>query len=347
MGVTLPTDLAVSVTRFLTDYLVGERGCSDATVESYSYAVTNYLLHVEATTGVGPDRVRLADFTADSARSFLDAVEASGCCTSTRNQRLAALKSLAQYAMRENAHFILEGQRVCAIKSKKVPKGEIDYFEADQMRELLAAPDRSTSAGLREAAAMSLLYDTGARVSELCGLRLKDLRLSGSPTATLHGKGNKTRTVPISSATADLMLEYLEDIGVDPCAGPYLMTHALRPPKRSGYTRQGIYAMVNRMLRLAAGQHPDIALPAETHPHAFRASKAIHLLDDGSSLIAVRDFLGHVSVSTTQRYLRVRLEQRRSVVEQAYPEISKAPEDEWRTDSELMKFLRGKCRAGR
>ena len=346
MGVTLPTDLAVSVTRFLTDYLVGERGSAQATVVSYSYAVTSYLNHVEATTGVGPDRVALADFTADSVRSFLDAVEASGCCASTRNQRLQALKSLAQYAMRENAAFLLEGQRICAIKSKKVPRGEVDYFEADQMRALLAAPDRSTKAGLREAAVMACLYDTGARVSEVCGLRLRDIRRRGPATATLHGKGNKTRTVPISSATADLMTEYLEDVGVDPDAAPYLATHALRPPGRSQYTRQGVYAMVNRALELASKAHPDMALPDGTHPHAFRASRAIHLLDDGSSLIAVRDFLGHASVSTTQRYLRVRLEQRRTAVERAYPEISKAPDEEWRTDSDLMRFLRDKCRGG-
>ena len=346
MGVTLPTDLAVSVTRFLTDYLVGERGCSRATVASYSHAVTSYLLHVEATTGVGPDRVALANFTADSVRSFLDAVEASGCCAATRNQRLAALKSLAQYAMRENATFLLEGQRICAIKSKKVPRGEVDYFEADQMRALLAAPDRSTSAGLREAAGMACLYDTGARVSELCGLRLRDLRLRAPATATLHGKGNKTRTVPISSATAGLVSEYLGDVGVDPDAAPHLATRALRPPSHSQYTRQGIYAMVNRALGSASKDRPDMALPDGTHPHAFRASKAIHLLDDGSSLIAVRDFLGHASVSTTQRYLRVRLEQRKTAVERAWPEISKAPDREWRSDSDLMKFLRDKCRGG-
>jgi len=346
MGVRLPTDLAVSVTRFLTDYLVGERGCSQATVVSYSYAVTSYLLHVESTTGVGPDRVALADFTADSVRSFLDAVEESGCCASTRNQRLQALKSLAQYAMRENATFLLEGQRICAIRSKKVPRGEVDYLEADQMRAVLSAPDRSTSAGLREAAVMSCLYDTGARVSELCGLRLRDLRLRGPASATLHGKGNKTRTVLVSSATADLVLEYLGDIGVDPDAAPYLPTRALRPPGRSQYTRQGVYSMVNRAIRLAAKAHPDMALPTETHPHAFRASRAIHLIDDGNSLISVRDFLGHASVSTTQRYLRVRLEQRRESVERAYPEISKAPEREWKSDSDLMRFLRDKCRGG-
>jgi integrase len=147
-------------------------------------------------------------------------------------------------------------------------------------------------------------------------------------------------------ALLELVAEHLEDVGVDPDAAPCLATHALRPPGRSQYTRQGVYAMVNRALALASKTHPDMALPDATHPHAFRASRAIHLLDDGASLIAVRDHLGHVSVSTTQRYLRVRLDQRRTAVERAYPEIAKAPEREWRSDSDLMDFLRRACRGG-
>ena len=340
---TGPTDLAVGVTGFLTAYLVAERGCSPATVASYARTVRSFLLHAESATGTAVERMCLSAFTADAVSSFLDAVEASGCSASTRNQRLAALKSLARYAMREFPQFMMEGQRICSIRAKRVPKGEADYLEADAMRALLDAPDRTTPTGRREAALLSMLYDTAARVQELIDLELRDLRLTDPRSATLTGKGRKTRVVPLTGKTADLVLAHLADRVIDPRDQPYLAARAFCPPGRSQYTRPGIAKMIERNLEKARAANPGMRFPESTHPHAFRASKAIHLLDAGVNLIAVRDLLGHVSVSTTQVYLRVTTEQKRRAIEDAYPSLSPAPAPTWREDGDLMSFLRGMC----
>lgn len=342
-----PTDLGLSVEGFLGPYLINERGCSDATVASYARTVTAYLLFVEGETGTDIDRLTLSCLTAKSVRAFLDGIEASGCSTSTRNQRLAALRSLSRYAARENACFVAECQRICGIHNKNTPKGEVDYLEADAMAALLAAPDRSTVAGRRAVAVLSTLYDTGARVQELIDLELKNIRLRDPRSATLTGKGNKTRTVTITSKTADLVLAHLADRGIDPRDQPYLSTRAFCPPGRSHYTRQGISRMANAALELARRANPDMVFPDSTHPHAFRASKAIHMLDAGVSIIALRDILGHESVSTTERYLRVRTDQKRRAVEEAYPSLAPAPDPNWREDSDLMSLLRKKCRGGK
>lgn len=340
---TGPTDLAVGVTGFLTRYLVSERGCSPATVASYARTVRSFLLHAESATGTAVERMSLSAFSAYAVTSFLDAVEASGCSASTRNQRLAALKSLARYAMREFPQFMLEGQRICAIRSKRTPKGEADYLEADAMRAILAAPDRTTPTGRREAALLSMLYDTAARVQELIDLELRDLRLSDPRSATLTGKGRKTRVVPLTSKTSDLVLAHLADRGIDPRDQPHLAVRAFRPPGRSQYTRPGIAKMISRNLERARAANPGTCFPESTHPHAFRASKAIHLLDAGVNIIAVRDLLGHVSVSTTQVYLRVTTEQKRRAIEDAYPGLAPAPVPNWKEDGDLMAFLRKIC----
>ena len=339
-----PTDLALGVTGFLTRYLVAERGCSAATVASYARTIRSFLSHVESTSGTELERMSLSSFTAEAVTAYLDGVEGSGCSSSTRNQRLAALKSLARYAMREFPQFMVEGQRICSIRTKRVPRGEADYLEADAMRALLDAPDRTTPAGRREAALMATLYDTAARVQELIDLELRDLRLSGLASATLTGKGSKTRVVPITSKTADLILSHLADRGVDQRDQPHLSTRVFCPPGRSWYTRPGIAKMIGRNLERARESNPDIWFPGSTHPHAFRASRAIHLLDSGVNLIAVRDLLGHVSVSTTQVYLRVTTEQKMRAVEGAYPSLAPAPIATWREDGDLMSFLRETCK---
>lgn len=341
-----PTDLAECATGFLTTYLTDERGCSPLTVSSYARTLADLFAHVSAEGGVPVDALALKDLTAGGVRSFLDSVERSGCCASTRNLRLAAAKSFARYALRDHPAFMLEGERILAIRAKGVPKGQPDYLEAEAMRALLAAPDQSTSTGRREAALLATLYDTGARISELLGLELRDLRLAGTDCAArLLGKGNKVRTVPITTATAGLVLSHLADRGIDQRDQPSLPAAAFCPPGRPRYTRPGVAKMINRNLRRAREAHPELPFPDSTHPHAFRASRAIHLLDSGVDVIRVRDFLGHVSVQTTEIYLRVTTEQTREAVRAAYPGLVEANDPGLREDRGLLEFLRGMCRS--
>jgi site-specific recombinase XerD len=338
-----PTDLAECATGFLTKYLVDERGCSRLTVGSYARALAGLFGHVSAERGVPVDRLSLRDLTAEGVRSYLDSVELSGCCASTRNLRLAAAKSFSRYALRDHPAFMLEGERILAIGAKRVPKGQPDYLEAEAMRALLAAPDQTTT-GRREAALMSTLYDTGARVSELLGLELRDLRLGGGDCAArLLGKGGKVRTVPITTATAGLVLAHIADRGIDRRDQPSLSAAAFCHPGRSRYTRPGVAKMISRNLQRAREAHSEIPFPESSHPHAFRASRAIHLLDSGVDVIRVRDFLGHVSVQTTEIYLRVTTEQTREAVRAAYPALVEASDPELRKDKDLMEFLRDMC----
>ena len=116
------TDFGRCITGFLAVYLVGERGMSGKTVKSYGLTVRSFVRYLESEHGVRPESARLSDMTADVVRGFLDAVESSGCCASTRNQRLAAIKSFVRYAVREEPSFMLEGQRILAIPSKKLPQ---------------------------------------------------------------------------------------------------------------------------------------------------------------------------------------------------------------------------------
>ena len=336
------TDFGRCVTGFLTVYLVGERGMSGKTVKSYGLTVRAFVRHLESELGVRPESARLSDVTADAVRGFLGAVEASGCCASTRNQRLAAVKSLVRYAVREVPEFMLEGQRILAIPSKKVPQREVEYLEQDALEALLASPDLTTETGRRELALMSMLYDSAARVQELIDLQIGDVRLGPLACATIHGKGNKFRTVPVMESTAAHVARHLEDRSL-PRDGSRSSLRLFCSPGRSCYTRQGIAKMLERHLERARAANPEIWFPEGIHPHMLRASKAIHLLDAGANLIAIRDFLGHASIATTQKYLKVNSRTKMETVAAIAPRIEVPAPPDWKNDSDLMEFLNRIC----
>jgi len=337
-----PTNFARCVTRFLTSYLPGERNLSSQTIRSYSRALKMYIGYLDSSAGIKPERIELKDITADSIKGFLASMGDSGCISpNTHNQRLSALKSFVRYAILEYPPFLQDGQRILAIPSKRSSKHEIVYLEKEAMKALLAVPDQTSVRGRRDLAIMAMLYDTGARIQELIGLKVKDVRLVKPETATLLGKGRKMRTVPIMTETARIVKLYMHDRGFleqSACGDLYLFNST----NRAQFTRPGIAGILKRHFAIAKAANPTIPFPKNIHPHAIRASRAIHLLESGVNLIAIRDFLGHTSVTTTQGYLRVNNKAKQNAITQAYPPLTEAV-PAWRENSDLMALLKELC----
>jgi len=301
-----------------------------------------FIGYLDSFVEIKPDRVELKDITAESVKAFLVSIGGSGDVShNTYNQRLSALKTFVRYAILEYPAFILEGQRILAIPSKRGSEHEIVYLEKDAMKALLAAPNQSDPRGRRDLAIIALLYDTGARIQELIDLKVKNIRLMPPETVTLSGKGRKTRTVSIMAETARIVESYMQDKGFfeqHACGELQLFCSS----NRSQFTRPGITKILKRHFAASKESNPSILFPGDIHPHALRASKAIHLLESGINLIVIRDFLGHTSVSTTQVYLRVNNQTKRDAITQAYPSLA-VPVPSWRENSDLMSLLKELC----
>jgi site-specific recombinase XerD len=338
-----PTNFARCVTRFLTSHLPGERNLSPHTIRSYSLALKTYIGYLDSSAGIKPERIMLKDITADSIKGFLASMEDSECiiCPNTHNQRLSALKSFVRYAILEDPVFLQDGQRILAIPSKRSSTHEIVYLEKEAMKALLAVPDQTSVRGRRDLAIMAMLYDTGARIQELIGLKVKDVRLVKPETATLLGKGRKMRTVPIMTETARIVESYMRDQGFpeQPACGDI---HLFSSTNRSQFTRPGVARILERHFAIAKAANPTIPFPKNIHPHAIRASRAIHLLESGVNIIVIRDFLGHTSVTTTQVYLRVNNKTKQDAITKAYPPLTEAV-PAWRENSDLMALLKELC----
>ena len=225
-------------------------------------------------------------------------------------------------------------QEILAIPSKKKPRQVVNHLTAGQTRRLLAAPDRSTRRGRRDATLLATLYDTAARVSELAGLTVRDIRLQPPALAVLTGKGRKTRHVPLGRNTAALLAAYLAEHGLDQPGHDGQPLFASQHGTR--LSRGGIAWIIGKYQPRAG----DPALAgADLSPHVIRHSKCHASLRGGVPLPYIRDILGHVELATTDIYARASTEAKRKALEAAYTDIVADGLPEWNHDAGLLSWL--------
>lgn len=213
-----PSDLAGRwLAKFFTDHLAGERAASPRTVASYRDAMKLLLTWFSDTEHIPPEKLRLADIDRARVLRFLDWLEAERNCTATtRNQRLAVIKSFCRYTAVEQPDRLDQLTQVLAIRQKNAPTPELGHLTGDEVKTLLAEPGTANARALRDTVLLALAYDTGARVQELSDLNVADIRRATPMTVTIHGKGSKTRYVPIMGPTARLLTDYLNHLDPHP-----------------------------------------------------------------------------------------------------------------------------------
>ena len=295
------------LSKFLTDHLAGERDLSPQTIASYRDAIKLLLTWYRDVQATPPEKLRLADLDRARVLAFLDWLEAErGNSSATRNQRLAVIKSFARYTAIEQPEFLDQATQILAVKQKKTPATDMGYLTGDEVKALLAEPGAGTRRGLRDTVLLSTLYDTAARVQEICDLNTADIRAARPMLITLHGKGSKTRRVALMDPTAELMRHYLDrraphrGVGID--ADPLF-----NGPEHTRLTRWGVTKILARHVESLRRRDGGYAPGLNVTPHVIRRTRAMHLLQAGVNLIYIRDLLGHADVSTTEIYANSRV----------------------------------------
>ena len=274
-----------------------------------------------------------------TATRFLDWLQSErGCGIATRNQRLAAIHAFFRYVQAREPASLLLCQKILQIPFKKHQRLIVQHLTSEQMRVLLAAPNAGTKAGRKDMTLLCVLYDTGARVQELCDLRVRDIRLEHPAMVTLTGKGRKSRHVPLLDNTVGLLRSYMEEnrlIQNVINGNPDLPLFCNQ--RQCKLTRGGVTHILQKYSRIVAGQYPDI--PKMLTPHVLRHSKAMHLYQSGVNLVYIRDILGHVDIATTDIYARADIESKRKALEKAYQGITPEALPEWNRNKGLLEFL--------
>ena len=333
-----PTDFAYHLTNFLTTHMVGRRGLSVNTVRSYRDTFKLFLQFCAESRSLSAGRLTLTDFDRNLVSGFMTHLEENrNACNSTLNQRLAAVHAFVKYLQIEEPTYILEYQRILSIPYRRSVKPVIEYLSKDALRIYFASIDTDTRQGRRDYCLLTVLYDTGARVQELCDLKIRDLILVDNPYVRLTGKGSKTRLVPLLDSTVKLLRRYMEEFHQSDPLG----NDAFVFPGKGGdkLSRSTVNHMIDKYAKISREKSPLI--PKKVTPHTFRHTKAMHLCQAGVDMIYIRDILGHVSLETTNIYAKINIEQMRDALENAYPELSGADLPNWSEDNSLMDFLSG------
>lgn len=332
-----PSDFAKELCRYFKVYLTSQRGCSPETIATYRQAFILFLEFMEKAQGKKPERIEMADFTIGTVNSYLDWLEKEkACSTSTRNLRLAVLRSFASFIRYDYPSHLEECMKVLSIKAKKNAKGDMVYLKLDGVKLLLEQPDLQTQSGRRDYLMMALMYSTGMRVSEVIGIRVKDLALSEPRTLKIYGKGSKVRFVPILKYVVKPLKAYLKETGLD--SNDRMNELLFLNHLGTQFTRQGISHIISKYADMARTKEPRL-IPESIGCHSIRHSTAMSLVNSGVDLIYIRDLLGHASVQTTEVYARADSEAKRKAIEAVAKDFVPNEHASWETEKSIMKWL--------
>lgn len=318
--------------RFFAEHLRQQRAVSPHTVAAYRDAFRLLLSFAHARIGKSPTELTLADLDAALILAFLDHLERERkSSVRSRNARLSAIRSFLKYAAHEDLTALATIERCLAIPQKRHDKAVLGFLTRPEMEAIIAAPDRGTWAGRRDQALFSLLYNTGARVSEVISLKVGDVVLDVSPVAHLHGKGRKRRSVPLWKATAATLRQWLRHL---PDASP--QAHLFPSSAGRRLSRSSVAQRLALAVETASRRLPKLADRAIS-PHTIRHTTAMHLLQSGVDITVIALWLGHEDPSTTHIYLEANLAMKEEALSRLTPIA--ATSTRYRPPDQLMSFL--------
>ena len=330
-------DFSFYLTHYLTVFLPGHRGVRTNTILSYRDTFIVFLKFCQEYKGIKIEKLTLDMFNYSLIQEFLTWLEVEkNCSVSTRNQRLTAIRSFFKYLQIESPEHLLLCQSIIAIEGKKRAKPIVSFLSRDGISLLLSQPNSSSWNERRDLVLLEVLYDTGARVTEICDLTVQDIRIEAPATAKLTGKLGKSRYVPLSAPVVDSLNIYLKERKLDSILSNNRPIFVNRSNQK--LTRGGVSYILNKYV-LRAQTSDSNHIPNTISPHCLRHSKAMHLLQSGVNLIYIRDFLGHEDVETTQIYAKADTEMKRNALVNTFIDETQPKIPSWIDDPDLMKNL--------
>jgi site-specific recombinase XerD len=328
---------------YFTVYLPKQRNCSPHTITACRQT-WNMLLGYVCKVSVKPgESLSFSDFNRGTVMGFLDEMEQSkGWAPSTRNQRLACIRSFFRFAacLEPILAIHLEGLNGIPLKKTTNKSHVMEFMTSEAMAAVLRQPDASTKMGIRDMFFMVLMYDSAARDCEMLGMRLCDFD-AGKRTVYLMGKGSKPRLVPINEDTVRHFHRYEKLFHPNPDAAS-LMFYTIRHRKKSPMSDDNVARFIRKYGESAKAACPEV--PGRIHPHMFRRSRAMHLYRSGMPQALLAEWLGHENLETVFIYAYADTEMKRNAIEEADggPSIRPSAEERiWEGRNDLIERLCG------
>ncbi len=325
--------LAPTLEAFFSQRLIAQRDASPRTVAAYRDTWRLLLGFVSEQTGKQPCQLDIADLDAPLIGAFLDHLEAErGNSARTRNARLAAIHSLYKFASLRHPEHAQTIARVIEIPPKRINRPLICYLDEHEIKALLAAPDRTSWLGRRDHALLLVAIQTGLRVSELTGLRNRDISLGTGAHARVMGKGRKERCAMLTAETVAVLRTWCRERKGEP-------DDPLFPTRRGGpLTPKAIAWLLDKHTTIAASTCPSLTGKRVT-PHVLRHTNAMLLRAENVDIHTIALWLGHESTKSTEPYLHADNKLKQQAIERIAPTGTRP--GRYRPPDTLMAFLEG------
>jgi site-specific recombinase XerD len=327
------------VQSFFIDYLTAQKGLRPLSIKSYRDTMRLFLQFISTNLRRKITRLSFQDLTVMQVKEFLSYLEGDRKNhIGTRNHRLIILHTFFGYVAARIPEMLPVCEQVGAIPMKRVSPPQIFFLEREDISALFRRLPSKGRYALRDRALFLTLYNTGARVQEIADLRRENLELGTSPRVRLHGKGDKWRVCPLWQETADLLKALLLQKSSDNVSDGTVFCSQNRKP----LTRFGIYKIVRRYTDSIPRKN-EAAPQRHVSPHIFRHTAAVHLLESGVEMNVIRNWLGHVSLETTNRYAEITTRMKEAALRICEPKNNSDAgyprKPIWREDSTLLSWL--------
>ena len=298
----LPPSFAALVQTYFAEYLTQQRALSAQTISAYRDGFVLFINFAEARLGKSPAAMALADITPELIMAFLDHLERQRHnSVRSRNARLAALRSFLKFAAHRDVASLQVIECALGVPVKRFERPMFGYLSREEMLAVIGTPDESWLSQ-RDHALFLLMYNTGARVSEIVGLKVGDVVLDDAAACVhLHGKGRKQRSVPLWHSTVKAVRAWVRFNHQFTAASPLLPSRDGSAMSRSNVTKRLLLAV-----RTASEHHPRLT-QQRVSPHTIRHTTAMHLLQAGVDISVIALWLGHESPATTHHYVEADL----------------------------------------
>ena len=329
----VPPSFAALVQAYFAEYLTQQRALSTQTIAAYRDGFVLFLGFVESRLGKSPNAITLADITPDMIIAFLDHLERQRHnSVRSRNARLAALRSFLKFATHRDVASLQVIERALGVPVKRFERPMFGYLSREEMLAVIGTPDESWLSQ-RDHILFLLMYNTGARVSEIIGLKVGDVVLDAAAACVhLHGKGRKQRSVPLWHSTVKAVRAWLR-------VNPGVQPASLLLPSRNDHvmTRTNVALRLALAVRRATDSCPALA-KRRVSPHTIRHTTAMHLLQAGVDISVIALWLGHESPLTTHHYVEADLTMKERALSKLHEPEAKI--QRYRAPDSLINFLK-------
>jgi integrase/recombinase XerD len=334
--------LSTVIHQFFSKYLPYIKAVSPHTINAYRDTFKLFLPYAASYHGIKISSLQIAHLTVEVVLDFLESLEKMRHNSAkTRNSRLAALKSLAKMIRFMYPDQRQLADRILSIPQKRAQRQLIGFLYPYEIDQILLAVDLKNALGVRDYCLLQLLYDSGARASEIATLNL-DYFNSHNKTLAILGKGNRYRQIELEPITVRLLNIYIARYRISPKSA---YQHRLFINQRGKQlTRHGIYRLCKKYLQLAL---PPKRLKDINPVHSFRHSCAVRMLSDGHPVSDIRNKLGHEDIQSTMVYLQLDLSKRKKIqnrfINHVQSTVKQNPEIDalidWQNKDDIMAWL--------